>query len=83
MPEVNAKLLICLVSELPNILMGVDEVWYGIRMPQLFCRPLNMYKEFKQLDTTVTTILFSWRSQKRFPFLYWRAVCHLVSLTEK
>jgi hypothetical protein len=82
MPKMNANLLICLASELQNILMGLDEVWYGMRLPQLFCRPLEMYQEFKHLDTTLTIILFSWGIQERFPFWYWHAACHLVSLTE-
>jgi len=42
MPKLNADLLICLLSELPDILMGLDEVWYRIGMPQLFCKPLKM-----------------------------------------
>jgi hypothetical protein len=42
MPKTNADLLICLLSELPGILMGLDEVRYGIGMPQLFRKPLKM-----------------------------------------
>jgi hypothetical protein len=42
MPKMNADVLICLLSELPDILMGLDEVWLGTVMPQLFCKQLKM-----------------------------------------
>jgi hypothetical protein len=42
MPKMNADLLICLPSELPDIVIGLDEVWYGVGMPQLFCKPSKM-----------------------------------------